>query len=191
MQVAIVAAVAATGIAFGRWGIPAGDSSPAVSSVRSDTSDAARSDRIIERKFAQMDAQNARHATVADEASDAGVLVDQANVVQIPQSDIERKFAQMDAQAARYAGAAALSGEVSYSDVLGDLANVAPMPAPVGVLDVAATATVEWPRKDTWDVKFAQMDEREARGSGVGDRAGTPADPIERKFAQMDAQAAR
>jgi hypothetical protein len=190
VQLAVIAAVAVTGIAIGRWGIPAEDSATIVTSSRSDTvSTTDRLDNLVERKLAQMDAAEARYsttATVTDEASGAEVLVDQANVAPIQASAVDRKFAQMDAAEARNSTTAAVTDETSGAVVLVDRANVVALDGQhttAGETDNSAADTIV----DQANV-VAIGDSRDAQEPGTADGR---KDRLEMKFAQMDADEAR
>ena len=91
IQVAILAVVAAAGIAFGRWAIPAGHSSSAVAITRSDTTPSELSRARAERKLIQMDQADDRRAALAGAAASSNT----------PLSAAERKLIQMDARDAR------------------------------------------------------------------------------------------
>jgi hypothetical protein len=86
----VIAAVAATGIAIGRWGIPADDSTGTTVSGLSTVATSGYEGQAAQQKFAQMDA--------AEDARDAGVS-GLSNVVTggYEGQAAQQKFAQMDA----------------------------------------------------------------------------------------------
>ncbi len=106
-QALALVAVAALGLSLGRWVLPATDSAPAGVYQLIEASTNGGASDIMERKFAQMDAADARvrPATgVTGSASNGGA------------SDImERKFAQMDAADARVRPATGVTGSASNS----------------------------------------------------------------------------
>jgi len=122
MQVVIVVAIAATGVAFGRWAIPAGHSSPVVTVARFDTRPSERSEAAAARKLIQMDQADDRHTgvVVAAATSGARLSVAERKLIQMDQADdrrasaavaaatsgarlsaAERKLIQMDARDSR------------------------------------------------------------------------------------------
>ena len=87
VHVALIVAVAAMGISFGRWVVPAADSGPAVlETTRSAASGTTEASGIVQLKLAQMDARDAAYQPAASHATAA------------EQTRIGLKFAQMDAQ---------------------------------------------------------------------------------------------
>ncbi|TMG02518.1 MAG: hypothetical protein E6I03_05875 [Chloroflexi bacterium] len=104
IQVAILAAVAAVGIGFGRWAIPVGHSSPAATAIRFEPARSEQARAAAERKLIQMDQADDQRAALAAAAPSSGTSLLAA----------ERKLIQMDAaddrRAALAAAAAGSSG---------------------------------------------------------------------------------
>jgi len=113
-----LAAVAAAGVGVGRWVIPEGSTGASTVRYISGIAPAAGQD-AVERKLAQMDAEDARHGAVvagfarAPSAPGAGSIMER-KLAQMDKLDsragpearrtggiIERKFAQMDAEDTR------------------------------------------------------------------------------------------
>ena len=84
----IVVAIAATGVAFGRWAIPAGHSSPVVTVARFDTRPSERSEAAAARKLIQMDQADDQHTGVVVAAATSGDRL---------HAPAERKLIQIDA----------------------------------------------------------------------------------------------
>jgi hypothetical protein len=103
IQVAILAGVAATGIAFGRWAIPAEHPSPGVSVTRIAPAPTELSRARAEQKLIQMDQLNDRRAALAAAApsSRTSLSAAQRKLIQMDQADDQR---------AASAGAAVSSG---------------------------------------------------------------------------------
>jgi hypothetical protein len=153
VQLVVLAAVAAIGVSVGRWVIP-DDGSTGVSAVRYNNSAAPDTGQdIIERKLAQMDARDARHATAV-----AGFV--RAPTARGADSIIERKFAEMDARDARHA--TAIAGPVTAPSVPGADSIIERKLAQMDALDSRAGSPPVG--GDTIiDRKFAQMDAQDAR----------------------------
>jgi hypothetical protein len=152
VQLVVLAAVAAIGVSVGRWVIP-DDGSTGVPAVRNTSAVPATGQDIIERKLAQMDARDARHATAV-----AGFV--RAPTARGADSIIERKFAEMDARDARHA--TAIAGPVTAPSVPGADSIIERKLAQMDALDSRAGSPPAG--GDTIiDRKFAQMDAQDAR----------------------------
>ena len=103
IQVAILGAVAVTGIAFGRWAIPAEHTSPAITITRFETTPSELARARAERKLIQMDQADDRRAGegLAPAAPSA-----QSNITPASLSAAERKLIQMEAADDRRAATA-------------------------------------------------------------------------------------
>ena len=100
----LIAVVAAMGVGFGRWVVPAADSgSTVVGPTRSEPSVTVRSEAISGLKLAQMDARDAPYGTpsllTASPPKDRGT--------------VQLKFAQMDARDATSGKTSALTADAS------------------------------------------------------------------------------
>jgi hypothetical protein len=108
VQLVVLAAVAVAGVSVGRWVIPDGGSTGATVVRYIETTAPVGGADIIERKLAQMDAQDAQHGIAV-----AGAV----SVPFVPSGDsiIEGKLAQMDAFDGR-AGPSVTTGDDSIID---------------------------------------------------------------------------
>jgi hypothetical protein len=145
VQLVMLAIVAVTGIAFGRWVIPAADSSAPVITRSSEATATNNSANILDRKLVQMDAWDGAHAAgasaVTGNTAGTDALIDQANVAPVLPSS------------SGPGAAIPQTSDTSSGEALVDLANVAPIPF------FSADAS----RSDLLDRKFAQMDAQDAR----------------------------
>ena len=92
IQVAILGAVAVTGIAFGRWAIPAEHTSPAITITRFETTPSELARARAERKLIQMDQADDPHGAVAVAAAHSGDSLSPAlrKLIQMDQADDRR-----------------------------------------------------------------------------------------------------
>jgi hypothetical protein len=95
LEFVLLVLVAVLGVSFGRWVIPADDSGSASPSTAASAADAARSEHILDVKFAQMDASDAASAPVPPVSNFTSIS--EAARTALAEQILDVKFAQMDA----------------------------------------------------------------------------------------------
>ena len=159
IQVAILAAVAAVGIAFGRWAIPAGHSSSAATIARLETRPSELSRAAAERKLIQMDQAHDRRAGegLAPAAPSA-----QSNITPASLSAAERKLIQMEAADDRRA-ALAVAASSSSTPLSAAERKLIQMDAADDRRAATAVAGITSGPLSAAERKLIQMDARDAR----------------------------
>lgn len=181
VQLVVVAAVAVTGIAIGRWGIPADDAATITTSPRTDAvSTTDRFEAMAERKLTQMDARHSGHAhhTIAAGETTTVVPADATDVAPMPDSVVERKLSQTSMS----------------SGALGDRANVASIPASAVERKLSQTSVSSGALRDRTNVasipdsavelKLEQTGTHSEFKSDAANVAPIPDSAVERKLEQ-------
>ena len=152
VQLVVLAVVAVVGVSVGRWVIPDDGSTGASAVSRINSGASATGQNIIERKLAQMDAQDSRGSTAV-----AGFV----RAPSVPGTDslTERKLAQMDAQDAAHG--LAVAPAASAPSVVHGASIIERKLAQMDALDSRSAAVSG--NGSIVDRKFAQMDAEDGR----------------------------